>query len=349
MEENTVLNTVTAEQAHTFNELTEPFSSVIYNTQTLIDDSVTLTQDEVFNDIESQQYYYPVVEPSIVSHDPVNAIAGNSKISEHGAKTSNFETQEKKQESDEPISSKDASLEEPSNSSVSISEKAPILNTNEEMKILRRVLYCMSKEKNVTFLKFRKKMLKIYKKLDKLTGLDKSTEYTDKNMLSMLFIKISQKIFECITIDNDKIHVFFKLLINCYLINFEKFIKSKDWQIDLLFTYIFDLIYINAGYIKKSQNSEPPSYMKYLIEHKVKNQITIMNNHQNYQILLYYFIQLLFLIITKQDFLKKYRCKIFPKLYKLMAFLIYNGNKELVRIYRRNVKQVEIKAGKKSI
>lgn len=214
------------------------------------------------------------------------------------------------------------------------------LDLNSEIDKIKKLLLLLLKVKFLNYILINEKILLIFNNLNRLKSLNNST-LKIKNQLSSLFLKLMIKIFDCQTLNNSKIHKIFKILINCYILNFKFFTKSNRFQLNLLFQFISDLILIHFKKINQNLNN---SYIKIIKNHKIKNQLTIFSNVYNLQILLYYLIQLLFLIIKikKHENLKIFTDKFFiqNKLRNLLAFLILNKNPDLIRIYQRNFKTI---------
>lgn len=212
------------------------------------------------------------------------------------------------------------------------------IDLNFEIDKIKKLLLILIKVKFFNYILIIEKISLIFDNLNRLKNSDNST-LTIKNQLSSLFLKLMIKIFDCQTLNNSKIHKIFKILINCYILNFKFFTKSDRFQLNLLFQFISDLILINFKIINPNLNH---SYIKRIKNHKIKNQLTIFSNGYNLQILLYYLIQLLFLIIKikKEENPKKFIDKFYiqNKLKDLLAFLILNKNPDLIRIYQRNFK-----------
>lgn len=207
------------------------------------------------------------------------------------------------------------------------------LDTDKELSGIRRALFLLNKMRTVSYLPLRKKLLSILNLFSKLCQSER-TEMTVKNQLSSFLLRLFLKLFECPTLNNNKLYELFKIGINCYVINFKHFTKADKTQLSLLFQFIFDLIFVNAKI--KSYGKE--SYFSCIETHKVKNQLTATSNKTHLQILVYYLLELLFLLI---EFKAEERTisdgfYIQNQLRKLLAFLILNGNAELIRLFRRN-------------
>jgi hypothetical protein len=211
------------------------------------------------------------------------------------------------------------------------------INITKKMLEIKRLLLTMNKEHGVTYIKLKKQLIGMFNILKQLSFLNH--QFTDKNQLSSSFLKLFIKIFECPTLNNNKLHEVFKLVINCYILNFENFTKADKFQYNLLFQLIFDLIKLNSTKIK---NTLGKSYLLRFASHKIKNQLTTIKNGNHLQILLYYLIQLLFLTIKSKFAKVKFAEKqfFFENCRKLMAFLIVNGNAELLKIFHLSRKQL---------
>lgn len=214
----------------------------------------------------------------------------------------------------------------------------PLIDTNKEILEIRKLLIKTNKLSTITYETLDKTIIFIFKKFDKLNREENKSKLTSKNHLSTGFLNFFHIIFKCITITNARLHEIFKITINCYSINFEKFTKRDRFQYDLVFQHIFDLIYLNSLNGKQNLDKNRESYYKRIKDHKVKNKLTISDNANNLQILLYYLIQLLFIIIgfQKNGSILSDRFFIEERLRKLLSFLILNGNTELIRVFRKS-------------
>lgn len=211
-----------------------------------------------------------------------------------------------------------------------------IIDTDKRLATIRKTLLLLNRVHISTYLLIKRKITTIYESLEKLRK-SLRTKQINKNHLSASFLKIFVQIFKCPTLNNDKLHDLFKIIINCYVLNFKFFTKADKTQFQLLFQFIFDWIFINIK-MKHIKSNNKPSYILLVEKHKVKTQLTATENKDNVQILLYYLIQLLFLLIeTKindQEFTNKQYIE--SLLRKLLAFLIVNHNPELLRLFRQN-------------
>lgn len=210
---------------------------------------------------------------------------------------------------------------------------AVTLDTDQELSGIRRTLFLLNKMRTVSYIPLRKKLMSILNLFSKLCQSER-TEMTARYQLSSFLLRLFLKLFECRTLNNDKLYELFKIGINCYVLNFKHFTKADKTQLGLLFQFICDLIFVNAKI--KSYGKE--SYFSWIETHKVKNQLTATSNKTHLQILLYYLLELLFLLL---EFKAEERTisdgfYIQNQLRKLLAFLILNGNAELVRLFRRN-------------
>ena len=214
----------------------------------------------------------------------------------------------------------------------------PLIDTNKEILEIRKLLIKTNKLRTITYETLNKTITFIFKKFDKLNKEENKSKLTSKNHLSSGFLNFFHIIFKCITITNARLHEIFKITINCYSINFEKFTKRDRFQYNLVFQHIFDLIYLNSLNGKQNLDKYHESYYKRITNHKVKNKLTISDNPNNLQILLYYLIQLLFIIIgfQKNGSILSDRFFIEERLRKLLSFLILNGNTELIRVFRKS-------------
>lgn len=206
------------------------------------------------------------------------------------------------------------------------------LDSNREMDNIRKVLLLLTKMYTSSYLVLKKKLDGIYILLNKLLRSERS-ELTNKNMLSGLFLRLFVNFFKCPTLDNNKLHELFKLGINCYVLNFKYFTKTDRIQYTLLFQFIYDVIYLNVRLKTKKCYGE--RYLLIIKDHKYKNQLTLLSNKDHVQILLHYLLQLLFSILGSKEFSANDKNDIREKLRKLLAFLILNGNTELLRDFRQ--------------
>ena len=207
------------------------------------------------------------------------------------------------------------------------------LNSDKQLSEIRKAVLVLTKMRTVPYITLRKNLLSILALYNKLSQSER-TELTIKNQLSSSFLKLFPKLFECPTLNNDKLHDLFKVGINCYVMNFKYFTRADRSQFSILFQFIFDLIFVNVKI--KSYGKE--SYFLWIQSHKVKNQLTAASNKTQVQILLYYLIQLMFLLIETRKEEKKLSDKFYfdNQLRKLLAFLILNGNPDLLRIFRHS-------------
>lgn len=195
---------------------------------------------------------------------------------------------------------------------------------------IRRILLRLEKQTNITYLNYKQKMMFIFKCLHLLSQQNK--RLTNKNQLSATFLKVFFLIFRIPTLDEEKRHELFKISLNCYVFNFKNFTRADKFQFNLLFGMIFDVIIVN----NKKKGSNGQSYIGYIHRHKVKTKLTIIDNKAEVQVLLYYLLQLLFLVVESQDgqftFSKFY---FVAKFQKMLAFLIFNSNIELLRMFHK--------------
>lgn len=211
-----------------------------------------------------------------------------------------------------------------------LKEKMYFVSPNRTMMEIRRILLRLEKQTNITYLNYKQKMMFIFKCLHLLSQQNK--HLTNKNQLSATFLKVFFLIFRIPTLDEEKRHELFKISLNCYVFNFKNFTRADKFQFNLLFGMIFDVIIVN----NKKKGSNGQSYIGYIHRHKVKTKLTIIDNKAEVQVLLYYLLQLLFLVVESQDgqftFSKFY---FVAKFQKMLAFLIFNSNIELLRMFHK--------------
>lgn len=221
-------------------------------------------------------------------------------------------------------------------------KKKDPLNVHQQLLEIRRNLIRLNKQNVLVYVQLKQQLNGMFRLFTKLSKIE-SLKYNEKNQLSTPFLKLFMKILKCSSLNDSKLHELFKLLINCYIINFKNFTKCDKFQYNLIFQLIFDLIYIHSKVkLKDSDLNLNSSYYLKFEDHKIKNQLTLIDDEHSIQILLYYLIQLLFLTINLNVVTATFNEKQYfsENLRKLMAFLIINANVELLKLFHKNRKRL---------
>lgn len=195
---------------------------------------------------------------------------------------------------------------------------------------IRKALLRIAKQSSLTFQPTKDKLLAIYDIL--YMHSERKSKFTESNMLSSAFLKLMIKIFEIPLLDDKHIHELFKITINCYLINFNNFVGGIRSQFKIIFQFTFDVLAINAKPIKNYGQS----FLRKIENHKTKTQLTQIENENHLQILLFYLVQLVFLLLQSPRFHQKDIFYADEQLHKLLAFLISNNNTEIMRTFHKN-------------
>lgn len=205
-----------------------------------------------------------------------------------------------------------------------------IKDFKEDYSEIRKAILRMNKQSSLTFQSTKKKLLSIFDML--YLHSEKRSKFVESNMLSSAFLKLMTKVFEIPLLNDKHIHEIFKIIINCYLINFNNFVTGIRTQFKIIFQFTFDILSINAKPVKNYGQS----FLRKLADHKTKTQLTQIDNKNYFQILLYYLVQLIFLLIQSPHFKQKDIFYAEEQLRKLLAFLIINENNELLRIFHKS-------------
>lgn len=177
--------------------------------------------------------------------------------------------------------------------------------------------------------------------LTKLSKNENKLNNLTQNYLSKLVLNIFVNVSIIESNKNSK-HVLYSLLINCFLINFKCFVNSSNYFDHLLsiFNLIMDLILVNS---KIPENDSNNSYLNIINNYKIKNQISTLNNDFEFQLILYYLLQLLFVCLElKLNIIMNFKNfeKLINHLNKILAFLILNSNPVLIRLFRTKKKSI---------
>lgn len=177
--------------------------------------------------------------------------------------------------------------------------------------------------------------------MTKLSKNENKLNNFTQNYLSKLILNIFVNV-SIIEANKNSKHNLYSLLINCFLINFKCFVNLNSYFDHLLsiFYLIMDLILVNS---KIPQNESNKSYLNTINNYKIKNQISTLNNDFEFQLILYYLLQLLFISLELKlsnivNF-KKFE-KLIINLNKILAFLILNSNPVLIRLFRTKKKNI---------
>lgn len=217
-----------------------------------------------------------------------------------------------------------------------------IMDADDAIHSVRGVLLKLNRMKSINYLVLKRSFSKIFEKLHRLSNTEHS-KLNIKNQISSPLLNAFLTVLKCPILNDQKIHELYKLLINCYVINFQRFTKKDKLQYNLLFQFILDLIFLH----NRVGRSKGQSFMNRIENHKMKNQLTLIDDTLDVNILLHYLIQLLFLVLESGKStgpeLKQF---VNEKLVKVQAFLILNRNVDVLRLFCKY--RAEFKSLKKS-